>query len=141
MIAGYGMHGFSSEVFKQFEEMLDAGESPVVVLILAACSHGYGTRVFKMMEERFGVKLGLEHFTCMVDMLGRAGHVEEAEALILRIEVEPDDALWVHATTSISREVTVTAGITCRRSLLNDKADLRVTLRLLAAAFEFARCA
>ncbi|KAF9598935.1 hypothetical protein IFM89_033133 [Coptis chinensis] len=101
MIAGYGMHGFSSEVFKLFEEMLDAGESPdgvTFTAILAACSHGgltdMGRGLFKMMEERFGIKPGLEHFTCMVDMLGRAGHVEEAEALISRIEVVPDDALW-----------------------------------------------
>ncbi|XVF19637.1 hypothetical protein REPUB_Repub11eG0127800 [Reevesia pubescens] len=40
------------------------------------------------MEERFGVKPGLEHYTCMVDILGKAGLVEEAE------ELETDEALW-----------------------------------------------
>ncbi|KAL5711519.1 hypothetical protein ACHQM5_021964 [Ranunculus cassubicifolius] len=101
MISGYGMHGNSSEVFELFEQMLDVGESPDAVTftsVLAACSHGgltdMGRGFFEMMEWRFGVKPGLEHYTCMVDMLGRAGRVEEAEALLSRIDVEPDDALW-----------------------------------------------
>ncbi|KAG5119920.1 hypothetical protein JHK82_034340 [Glycine max] len=45
-----------------------------------------------MMEVRFGVKPGLQHYTCMVDMLGRVEQVEEAEKLILRMEVKPDEA-------------------------------------------------
>ncbi|KAF5188173.1 Pentatricopeptide repeat-containing protein [Thalictrum thalictroides] len=101
MIAGYGIHGISGEVFQLFEKMLDAGESPdgvTFTAILVACSHGgltdMGRGFFEMMELRFKVKPGLEHYTCMVNMLSRAGHVEEAEALISRIEVEPDDALW-----------------------------------------------
>ncbi|OVA07143.1 Pentatricopeptide repeat [Macleaya cordata] len=101
MISGYGMHGTSGEVLGLFEEMLVAGESPdgaTFTSILTACSHGgrmeMGRKFFEMMEGRFGLKPGVEHYTCMVDMLGRAGHVEEAEALVNEMEVEPDDGVW-----------------------------------------------
>nr|POE60024.1 putative pentatricopeptide repeat-containing protein [Quercus suber] len=81
--------------------MLEANERPdgvTFTTVLTACSHGgltdKGREYFKMMQGRFGVKPGLEHYTCMVDMLGRVGQVEEAEKLIFGMEIEPDEALW-----------------------------------------------
>ncbi|XP_034687454.1 pentatricopeptide repeat-containing protein At3g46790, chloroplastic-like [Vitis riparia] len=101
MMAGYGVHGVFGEVFELFDGMVDAGEVPdgvTFTAVLAACSHGgfmeNGRKYFGMMEGRFGVRPRLEHYTCMVDMLGRAGRVEEAEELIEGMEVEPDEALW-----------------------------------------------
>ncbi|CAL5394830.1 unnamed protein product [Camellia sinensis] len=101
VMAGYGMHGYFGEVFVLFDRMLNAGVLPdgvTFTVVLTACSHGgltdKGREYFEMMERRFGMRPGLEHYTCMVDMLGRAGHVEEAEALIVGMEVEPDEALW-----------------------------------------------
>ncbi|RVW83526.1 Pentatricopeptide repeat-containing protein, chloroplastic [Vitis vinifera] len=75
MMAGYGVHGVFGEVFELFDGMVDAGN------ILDD-----GGKVW--------VRPRLEHYTCMVDMLGRAGRVEEAEELIEGMEVEPDEALW-----------------------------------------------
>ncbi|KAI4322471.1 hypothetical protein L6164_022163 [Bauhinia variegata] len=101
MMAGYGMHGLFGEVFELFNRMVAAGERPDAVAfttVLTACSHGgftdKGREYFELMEKWFGVKPGLQHYTCMVDMLGRVGQVEEAYLLILRMEVEPDEALW-----------------------------------------------
>ncbi|XP_057731672.1 putative pentatricopeptide repeat-containing protein At1g56570 [Arachis stenosperma] len=101
MMAGYGMHGMFGELFEMFDRMLEAGERPdgvSLTAVLSACSHGgfveKGREYFEMMEVKFGIKPGLQHYTCMVDMLGRVGEVEEAEKLILRMEVEPDEALW-----------------------------------------------
>lgn len=101
MMAGYGMHGMFGEVFAMFDGMVEAGGRPDGVsftAVLTACSHGgfveKGREYFEMMEMRFGVRPGLQHYTCMVDMLGRVGEVEEAERLILRMDVEPDEALW-----------------------------------------------
>lgn len=101
MMAGYGMNGMFGEVFELFDRMVEAGERPdgvAFTAVLTACSHGgfveEGRECFEMMEVRFGVKPGLQHYTCMVDMLGRVGLVEEAEKLILRMEVRPDEALW-----------------------------------------------
>lgn len=100
IMSGYGMHGKLDEVFELFERMVEEGERPDSVTftsVLTACSHGglieKGNEYFEMMEKRFEVKPGLQHYTCMVDMLGRNGQVEEAEKLILRMEIEPDEAL------------------------------------------------
>lgn len=101
MMGGYGMHGKFSEVFELFDRMMEEGVRPdgyIFTAILTACSHGglieRGREYFEMMEMRFGVKPGVQHYTCMVDMLGRIGQVEEAEKLIMRMKVEPDEVLW-----------------------------------------------
>ncbi|KAK2969127.1 hypothetical protein RJ640_017242 [Escallonia rubra] len=101
MMAGYGMHGSYNDVFWMFGRMVDGGVVPdgvTFTTVLTACSHGgftdKGREFFGMMKGSFGMVPGLEHYTCMVDMLGRAGRVEEAETLVGGMEVEPDEALW-----------------------------------------------
>ncbi|KAA8549951.1 hypothetical protein F0562_001641 [Nyssa sinensis] len=101
IMAAYGMHGNFGEVFGLFEQMADEGILPdgmTFTTVLTACSHGGLTdterKYFEMMEGRFGVMPRLEHYTCMVDMFGQAGCVDEAKALIEGMEVEPDEALW-----------------------------------------------
>lgn len=120
MMAGYGMHGIFDEVFMLFERMVDSGLEPdgvTFTAILSACSHGglreKGQEYYEMMKGRFGLRPGLEHYTCMVDMLGRAGLVEEAEDLIVGMDVEPDEALWgallaackIHGKVEVSERV------------------------------------
>lgn len=101
MMAGYGVHGRFFEVFDLFERMVNAEVRPdgvTFTAVLTACSHGgfayKGVEYFEMMQKRFGLRPGLEHYTCMVDMLGRAGRVEEAETLVEEMEEPPDEALW-----------------------------------------------
>ncbi|KAB1203575.1 hypothetical protein CJ030_MR8G015398 [Morella rubra] len=101
MMAGYGMNGVFGEVFGLFDTMVEAGTRPdgvTFTVVLTACSHGglieKGKEYFEMMERSFGLRPGLEHYTTMVDMLGRVGQVDQAEKLILEMEVEPDEALW-----------------------------------------------
>uniref|UniRef100_A0A2P2JBM1 Uncharacterized protein MANES_09G188900 n=1 Tax=Rhizophora mucronata TaxID=61149 RepID=A0A2P2JBM1_RHIMU len=101
MMAGYGMHGKADEVLVLFETMVEEGvraDAVCFTAVLSACSHGRmvdkGKEYFGMMEKTFGVRPRLEHYTCMVDMLGRAGKVEEAEELAMGMQVEPDEALW-----------------------------------------------
>lgn len=101
MMGGYGMHGMCNEVFWLFDAMLSSGVWPdgvTFTTVLMACSHGglvdKGKEYFGMMKERFGLRPSMEHYTCMVDMLGRAGRIDEARDVIERIEMEPDEALW-----------------------------------------------
>lgn len=103
MISGYGWNGSFNEVFELFDRMLEVGERVdglTFTTVLTACSHGgfmyKGNEYFRMVfQGRFGVgPPTVEHYTCMVDMLGRAGRLEEAEALIEGMTVEPDEALW-----------------------------------------------
>ncbi|KAM0939744.1 putative tetratricopeptide-like helical domain superfamily [Dioscorea sansibarensis] len=102
MISALGTHGRSKEAYSLFEETVDEGARPdskAITAVLAACAREgmveEGRRVFKMIRaKRFGaVSMGVEHYTCMVDLLGTAGLVEEAEVLIEGMDGEPDEAM------------------------------------------------
>jgi len=79
MMAGYGMHGNSGEVFGLFDRMVDTGVLPDGVIfffftaVLTACNCGgfidKGRKYFALMQRRFQLRPGLEYYTCMVDMM------------------------------------------------------------------------
>lgn len=68
------------------------------VTVLSACSHGgliaEGWECFKAMNRDFGVTPRTEHYACMVDLLGRAGRLSEAQAFIERMPITPDAGVW-----------------------------------------------
>jgi pentatricopeptide repeat protein len=68
------------------------------VALLSACSHAglvdEGRRLFLAMSHDFGISPSVVHWSCMVDIHGRAGHLEEARLLIDSMPVEPDVAAW-----------------------------------------------
>lgn len=100
MMSGYALYGRCKEVFELFERMILDGvepDGPTFTAVLAACSHGglvdKGKEYLQIMKD-FGLRPGLEHCTCMVDMLGRAGRLEEAEAMVEQMDAAPDEVLW-----------------------------------------------
>lgn len=101
MVAGYGMHGHGKEAMKVFYEMIRCGIKPnyiTFVSVLAACSHAgllkEGWHWFNKMKCEFDVEPGIEHYSCMVDLLGRAGYLKEAYGLIQEMKVKPDFIVW-----------------------------------------------
>ncbi|CBI21289.3 unnamed protein product, partial [Vitis vinifera] len=101
MVAGYGMHGHAKEALEVFYEMNMAGVKPnyiTFVSVLAACSHAglleEGWHWFKAMSHEFDVEPGVEHYGCMVDLLGRAGYLKEAFDLIKGMKLRPDFVVW-----------------------------------------------
>ena len=66
--------------------------------VLSACSHAglvdEGRRLFLAMTQDYGIEPDVLHCNCMVDLLGRAGHLEEAKLFIDNMPVEPDGATW-----------------------------------------------
>jgi pentatricopeptide repeat protein len=101
MIAGCGMHGHGQEALEDFSEMRRSGLKPnyiTFISVLAACSHAgllkEGRYWYNAMRREFGIEPGVEHYGCMVDLLGRAGCLDEAYALIREMKVEPDAAMW-----------------------------------------------
>uniref|UniRef100_A0A803LXN7 Pentatricopeptide repeat-containing protein n=1 Tax=Chenopodium quinoa TaxID=63459 RepID=A0A803LXN7_CHEQI len=101
MMGAYGMHGDADEVFWLFDRMLDSVVRPdgaTFTTVLTACSHGgrveKGEEYFEMMVNRFELRPTKEHCTCMVDMLGRAGRIEQAKGVVESMEMEPDAGLW-----------------------------------------------
>ncbi|XP_027342454.1 pentatricopeptide repeat-containing protein At4g02750-like [Abrus precatorius] len=101
MIAGYARHGFGRLALVVFESMKKAGVKPdeiTMVGVLSACSHSglidRGTEYFYSMNRDYGVTLTSKHYTCMIDLLGRAGRLEEADNLMRNMSFQPGAASW-----------------------------------------------
>lgn len=101
IIGGYGMHGHGEIAVQLFKEMIRSGIEPdgtAFVCVLSACSHAgltdQGLEYFKMMKRNYRLEPGQEHYSCMVDLLGRAGRLKEAQNLIESMPIKPDGAVW-----------------------------------------------
>ncbi|KAL2895295.1 hypothetical protein RDABS01_011204 [Bienertia sinuspersici] len=101
ILASYAMHGCGSEAIKLFENMVDSGICPDHVTfthLLSACSHaGFvseGKKYFEDMPRVYGVHPRIDHYSCMVDLLGRAGLLEDAFGLIRSMPMEPNAGVW-----------------------------------------------
>ncbi|KAL4202035.1 hypothetical protein AMTRI_Chr02g261750 [Amborella trichopoda] len=101
MICGFAQNGKGKEALGLFDEMINSGISPDYVTFIGAlfgCGHSglleEGRHLFHSMTEKHGIDHGLEHCACMVDLLGRAGLLEEAEDLIERSNFKDDASLW-----------------------------------------------
>lgn len=101
MVAAYGYHGRGKEAIDLFHMMLSCGILPnrvTFVSLLHACSHAglieEGLHFFDVMWEEHAVRPDVKHYTCIVDLLGRAGRLDEALKLIEAMTVEKDDRLW-----------------------------------------------
>eukprot|EP01018_Ginkgo_biloba_P012918 Gb_21949 [translate_table: standard] len=101
MIAGYAMHGCGKEALKLFEQMQHCSMKPdhiTLVGVLSACGHAglvyEGRRCFDCMSECYQITPTMNHYVCMVDLLGRAGHLDEAQDIINKMPVEPDASVW-----------------------------------------------
>ncbi|XP_073145070.1 pentatricopeptide repeat-containing protein At3g26782, mitochondrial [Henckelia pumila] len=101
MVAGYGMHGQAKEALEVFSGMIRAGVKPnsiSFVSVLSACCHGglvdEGWHWFCAMQHSFNIEPSIEHYGCMVDLLGRVGYVTKAYKLIMEMRVRPDFVIW-----------------------------------------------
>ncbi|XP_065853309.1 pentatricopeptide repeat-containing protein At5g48910-like [Euphorbia lathyris] len=101
MICGLAMHGRAEDAMQLFFQMQDQNfklNGITFVGILNACAHNgmveEGLKVFDSMEEVYGVVPEMEHYGCVVDLLGRAGLLEDAEEFIFSMPVEPSAAVW-----------------------------------------------
>nr|AYM00514.1 pentatricopeptide repeat protein [Salvia miltiorrhiza] len=101
MISGYSQNGRGIEALDLFEEMLLEGVLPdyvTFVNILSACSHmglvDRGREYFQVMSQKFSMPPRVEHYACMVDILGRAGKLQEAKEFIESAGIDHGLCLW-----------------------------------------------
>ncbi|XP_058083531.1 pentatricopeptide repeat-containing protein At4g21065-like [Magnolia sinica] len=101
MMGGLAMHGHGKEALELFSQMEIARIKPndiTFIGILHACSHAGlvadGQRIFNRMVHDFGLAPKVEHYGCMVDLLGRAGRLNEAYKLICSMPIRPNIIVW-----------------------------------------------
>lgn len=100
MISGYARHGLGTKALEIFEEMQHSRQSPdhvTFVTVLSACSHAglveRGLDYFEMMEDH-GILPRIEHYSCVIDLLGRAGKLDKIQEYIKRMPMKPNSLIW-----------------------------------------------
>lgn len=101
MIMGLAMHGRGSEALAIFEDMriqLIRPNDITFIGVLCACCHvglvRKGRYYFRCMSEEYSIVPKLQHYACMVDLLGRAGLLGEANRFITKMPIKPDVVVW-----------------------------------------------
>lgn len=101
MIAGYASHGIATKALKLFEEMKLLELKPTYITfisVLSACAHGgftaAGRHYFDSMTSHFSISPGMEHFSSLVDIIGRNGELKEAIDIIKNMPFRPDKSVW-----------------------------------------------
>lgn len=101
IIGVYARHGLASRALEEFERMVGCGFFPdqiSFINVLSACVHvgmvKEGEDIFYSMKAKYGIEAEMEHYSCMVDLYGRAGELEKAVELIKGMPFEPDVVVW-----------------------------------------------
>ncbi|XP_027360915.1 putative pentatricopeptide repeat-containing protein At1g77010, mitochondrial isoform X1 [Abrus precatorius] len=102
MLMGYATNGYGFEALTLFSEMRCSGVRPSAVTftaVLSACDHSglveEGRNLFQNMKHNYNITLGIEHYSCMVDLFARAGCFEEAMNLIEEMPFQADANMWL----------------------------------------------
>lgn len=122
MIVGLANHGLGELALDHFSRMISEQITPNSITFigaLSACSHvglvDMGIKYFNDMNDVYGINPKLEHYGCMIDILGRAGQVQEARELIRSMPFAPDAIIWrgflgacvVYKNIELAEEATV----------------------------------
>ncbi|XVF03109.1 hypothetical protein REPUB_Repub04eG0232600 [Reevesia pubescens] len=101
LVSGYAQFGKANETIDLFQKMLAHGLKPdgvPFVGVLSACSQEglveKGYQYFESMVKEHGIMPVVDHYTCMIDLLSRAGRLEEARCFINKMPFPPDAVGW-----------------------------------------------
>ncbi|XP_007031405.2 PREDICTED: pentatricopeptide repeat-containing protein At1g33350 [Theobroma cacao] len=100
----FALHGQSDKAISLFEEMIKCRAEDVrpdavtFIGLLNACTHGglveKGRAYFELMTSSYNIEPRIEHYGCLIDLLGRAGQFDEALEVINGMKMEPDEVVW-----------------------------------------------
>lgn len=101
LMSGYADAGKIKSVFNMFDMMPGRGIQPdaiTFVLVLTACTRAaqfcQSESFFEAMSKNYGILPSIEHYTCVVDLLGRSGEIDKGLAMIRGLPLAPDAVLW-----------------------------------------------
>lgn len=116
IVSGLAFNGQCREALALFKRMCSEQVEPddvIFIAVLSACSHGglveEGHEIFDNMVHHYQIKPRMEHYSCMVDLLGRAGKLKEAIRFMESMPMEPSIVIWAtllsfctyHGTTEL----------------------------------------
>lgn len=130
MISACANYGDAQYAFGLFSSMLNSGVAPdglTILALLTAYTHtgmvDEGYRLFESMHRDYGIEAGIEHYGCMVNMLGQAGWLEEAYELIASMPIPSNDVVWGALLTACRKYGDVEMGERVVKKLLELKPD------------------
>ncbi|OVA05700.1 Pentatricopeptide repeat [Macleaya cordata] len=130
IIVGEAQHGKAEEALALFDEMVAKGLKPnevTFVGLIYACSHGglleKGRKLFNSMIEDYRIKPSLQHYTCLLDLLGRSGRLVEADNVIKMMPFEPDEPTWAALLSACKLHRNTEMGIKIANHLLSLKIE------------------
>ncbi|KAK6119529.1 hypothetical protein DH2020_046730 [Rehmannia glutinosa] len=139
MITGLAHHGRAHEAIQLFQDMQKANVSPneiTFVGLLSACGHAGllddGLKYFESMQNVYNIEPGIEHYGCLVDLLGRTGHIDRALKLINSMKIEPDSAIWGSLLSSCRTYRNLETAVIAMENLLELEPEDTGNLILLA---------
>ncbi|KAK8959458.1 Pentatricopeptide repeat-containing protein [Platanthera guangdongensis] len=145
MIVGEAQHGRAQESLVLFNRMVSSGVRPnevTFVGLIYACSHmGFvqkGRELFKSMLRDYGIEPSLQHYTCLLDLLGRSGNLSEAANLIRVMPCEPDEAAWAAFLSACNKHGDIKLGVHVADELLKLRPQFSSTYILLSNTFALA---
>ncbi|XP_057949976.1 pentatricopeptide repeat-containing protein At1g26900, mitochondrial [Malania oleifera] len=145
MISGYGVHGHAKNAVELFYKMEEEGFIPneiTFLTVLNACSHGglvvEAMNCYERMVKKYGFSPGVEHYGCMIDLLGRAGLIEEAYKLIKRLPTKSDTTAWRALLAACRVHGNVDLGERVRRELIGTHNEHPTDSLLLTSTYAIA---
>lgn len=99
LIHGLAVNGYGNEAINVFLDMNRNGIKPneiTMTAVLSACNHSglveEGKKWFNLMQE-FGIRQKIEHYGCMIDLLGRSGSLDKAEKIMNNMPYDINDII------------------------------------------------
>ncbi|KAM3249781.1 pentatricopeptide repeat-containing protein, mitochondrial [Capsicum annuum] len=125
IIVGMAQHGQGIEALSLYDDMILAGLKPnevTFVGLIYACSHvglvNKGKSLFRSMIEDYKLSPSLQHYTCLLDLFSRSGHLEDGEDLLNTMPVQPDEAVWAALLSACKQHGNTEMGVRVANRLL-----------------------
>ncbi|XP_061360477.1 pentatricopeptide repeat-containing protein At3g57430, chloroplastic-like [Gastrolobium bilobum] len=142
IISTYAQHGLvedALQLFRKMEQSVVKVNAVTLLCILFACSHGGmvedGLEIFYQMEDTYGVVPEMEHYACVVDLLGRVGQLDEAVEFISRMPIEPNEMVWQTLLGACRIHGNAELGETAAQKILSTQPEYPSTYVLLSNTY------
>ncbi|KAL6326388.1 hypothetical protein AAG906_008250 [Vitis piasezkii] len=142
IISGYAQHGLVEDALQLFRRMELSGikaNAVTLLCVLFACSHGgmveEGLFYFQQMEDGYGVVPEMEHYACIIDLLGRVGRLDDAMEFIRKMPMEPNEMVWQTLLGGCRVHGNVELGEIAARKILSIRPECSATYVLLSNTY------